>query len=199
MEPPVRLPGVVLAGEVAAAAVGVVPAGEVAAVLHLLQRRHHHPALRAIKTDALKKDFPCAVSLIINNLGSCGLYSAITQPFVSTTKKPDLTLQDSNLAWNSYSTLGGNNSYMFGQTEVDPTSKVGLSMIITLNSNMLKNSSQLLIAAAAIHETMHAYINYSIINAMDGLKNGYKSGDSWLYGLDTWIDLNGLPPNYSSH
>jgi hypothetical protein len=151
-----------------------------------------------IKTDSLKKYFPCAVALIINKLAQIDVYSTLTQAF-TTAKRPDLTWQDSNLAWNSYSPMGGNNAYALGQTMQDPASGIGQSMIITLNSNMLTNSSQLLIAAAAIHETLHAYINYNVNTAIDGLHNGYKTGDSWLYGLDTWIYLNGLPANYSSH
>ena len=147
-----------------------------------------------IKTDSLAKHFPCAVKLIINNLGECGVYTNLVAAFTKTSK-PDLTWQDGALSWSTSSS----GTFELGHTSLDPTSGIGQSSIITLNSSMLKNSSRLLIAAAAIHETLHAYINYSVNTGVDGITHGYPTGDSWFYGIDTWIALNGLPPNYSNH
>jgi hypothetical protein len=150
--------------------------------------------LPTIKTDSLAKHYPCAVKLIINNLGECGVYTNLVAAFTKTSK-PDLTWQDGTLPWSTSSS----GTFELGHTGTDPTSGIGQSSIITLNSNMLKNSTRLLIAAAAIHETLHAYINYSVNTGVDGITHGYSTGDSWFYGIDTWIALNGLPPNYSNH
>ncbi|MDB5008301.1 MAG: hypothetical protein JWP45_2694 [Mucilaginibacter sp.] len=63
---------------------------------------------------------------------------------------------------------------------------------------MLQNSSQLLIAAA-IHETLHAYINYNIVTSVGGFPTSYNPDGNWFYSLDTWALINGLPSNYKDH
>ncbi|HEY4326246.1 MAG TPA: hypothetical protein VGN20_19830 [Mucilaginibacter sp.] len=146
------------------------------------------PVVLNINTDSLKKHFPCAVALVINNLGECGAYGTLVQPF-TTTRRPDLVWQNGTLPWNV------NGAYQLGVT----ASSGGLSSTITLNTAMLQNSSQLLIEAAAIHETLHAYINYNMNLAAGNQANGYITTGTWLYSLDIWITVNGLPSNYSSH
>lgn len=151
-----------------------------------------------IFTDALKKDFPCAVALIINNLGECGVYSNFVQAF-TTAKKPDITWQDANLAW-TVPAPGVTGVSMLGNTNTDANaSSVNRNAIITLNTKMLQSSSQLLIAAAAIHETLHAYINYNIHTSVAFSSSTYNSAGNWLYSLDIWATIQGLPSNYSNH
>lgn len=135
--------------------------------------------LPTIKTDSLAKKFPCAVKLVINNLGGLSDYTNIIVPFL-TSQKPDISWTAAPLAWNSSGPSAGTNTYQLGQTGQDPTSGLGQSAIITLNSNMLKNSSTLLIGAAAIHETLHAFINYNIATADDNKRQGYVTTGTWL-------------------
>src|SRR5665213_259049 len=142
-----------------------------------------------IKTDSLAKHFPCAVALVINNLAGCGVYSSFVQAF-TTSRKPDLTWQDSTLAWAGT----GSGTFELGKTAYD-----GRSAIITLNTSMLQNSSLLLIEAAAVHETLHAYINYNIETAVGGFQQGYNPAGTWFYAIDTWATINGLPTNYRDH
>ncbi len=145
-----------------------------------------------IDVDSLQKNFPCAVKLIINNLGECGTYGNWIQPF-TTAKKPNLVWQNGTLPWGT-----SNGSYVLGVTSPELGSP-GLGATITLNTSMLQKGSQLLISAAAVHETLHAFINYNVSMAVDDKANGYMTTGSWLYGLDAWIHINGLPSNYSNH
>ncbi|MDB5016751.1 MAG: hypothetical protein JWQ84_1583 [Mucilaginibacter sp.] len=150
------------------------------------------PIVLKIITDSLQKHFPCAVALIINNLANGSVYSTFIQAF-TTSRKPDLTWQDGPLPWNAPTSNSTSGTFELGTTSFN-----GLSATITLNTSMLQNSSQLLIAAAAIHETLHAYINYDI-EAGVGAPPSYTPDGSWLYSLDTWAIVNGLPNIYSSH
>jgi len=150
----------------------------------------------SIIVDSLNKNFPCAVKLIIDGLGTCGAYGNWVQPF-TTARKPNLVWQNGSLPWNA---LNSNNQYNYELGVTAPESgSPGLGATITLNTSMLQKSSQLLISAAAVHETLHAFINYNVATAVDDKANGYMTTGSWLYGLDAWIDINGLPSNYSNH
>jgi hypothetical protein len=147
------------------------------------------PVIATIIVDSLKKHFPCAVALIINKLAQIGVYSNLTQAF-TTTKKPNLIWQDAILLWNVPVPNSTQKTYQLGNTGYD-----GRSATITLNTSMLKNSTKLMIASAAIHETLHAFINYNVQSAV----GGFNTNGSWLYALDTWATVNGLPGNYSDH
>jgi hypothetical protein len=58
----------------------------------------------------------------------------------------------------------------------------------------------LLIAATAIHETLHAYINFTIETSYGGfLPDDYNPNVSWVNALDMWGNLHGTPPNYRDH
>lgn len=147
-----------------------------------------------IRTDSLAKHFPCALTLIINKLLNNTNFSALVAPF-TTTRKPDLTYTDSTLPWNSYSPILGANGYELGQT-----SYLGRSATVNLNTKMFQNSSQLLIAAAVIHETLHAHINYQIeTNVNFSPPANYNATKSWLVSLDYWAAQNGTPSNYRDH
>jgi hypothetical protein len=148
-----------------------------------------------IRTDSLTIHFPCATSLIVNQLATIANYSTWIAPF-TTIKKPDLIWQNGSLPWNAPIPNSTLTSYQLGSTAY-----FGRSATITLNTNMLQNSSQLLIAAAAIHETLHAYLNYNVQTAVGGFPQpqGYNPAGPWLYALDTWALVNGLPGNYADH
>lgn len=149
-----------------------------------------------IITDVLKAHYPCAVSLVLNKLQQIGAYSTFVDPF-STSRKPDITWQDSSLAW---AAPGVTAPRMLGNTETDANAQsVNRSAVISLNSQMLNSSSQLLIAATAIHETLHAYINYNIHTSVAFSSSSYNSAGNWLASIDAWATLQGLPSNYSNH
>ncbi|MEB0261608.1 MULTISPECIES: hypothetical protein [unclassified Mucilaginibacter] len=150
-----------------------------------------------INVSQLRTNFPCAVKLILDKLMQNPNYNNLVLPF-ATTKKPDLNWNNASLSWNSPNPMipGSANTYMLGKT-----STFGRSADITLNTNMLQNSSQLIIAAAVIHETIHAYINYNIKTYVDDFKipANYSSEKPWLYALNTWAIMDGLPTNYRDH
>jgi len=152
-----------------------------------------------INTDSLKKKFPCAVALIINNLASCGVYANLVQPFISN-QRPDLIWKNGTLPWNAPIPNSTARTYQLAVTQPQ-TQGAGLSATVTLNTQMLTNSSRLLIAAAIIHETMHAYINYGLAIAQDNAVHGYTdfSNSNWLLSIDQWCSIDGLPSNFSNH
>jgi hypothetical protein len=147
-----------------------------------------------ILEDSLKKHFPCASKLIVDSLSKIQAYADFVAPF-ATNIKPDLIWQDGALPWNTPVPNSTNVTNYLGQT-----SSNGRSSTITLNTNMLQQSSQLLIAATAIHETLHAYINYLVeTNVNFSPPALYNSSQSWLVSLDYWVLMYGLPTNYRDH
>lgn len=62
---------------------------------------------------------------------------------------------------------------------------------------MLRNSSQLLIAATVVHETLHAYIKYNIATAQ--YNYGNYDQDNWMVALNNFYLMSNLPANYSNH
>ncbi|PWK75300.1 hypothetical protein LX99_03793 [Mucilaginibacter oryzae] len=152
-----------------------------------------------IKTDSLSKHFPCATKLIIEKLAAIGVYANLVTPFL-TTQRPDIIWQDGSLPWAASIPNSTEKSYKLGETQ-PLSSGIGQSAVVTLNRQMLLHSSKLLIAAAIIHETMHAYINYGLSTAQDDASQGYVnfSKDNWLLPIDQWCTIDGLPSNYSNH
>jgi hypothetical protein len=149
-----------------------------------------------VKTDSLAKNFPCAVALIINNLGECGVYSNLVAPFmVGGQGQPTLDWTNSILPWNQQNGNG------VVTNELAETSTIGntYSATITLNTKMLQNSTKLIIASTAIHETIHAVINYKLKMAGYNVADGNVTLESWLFGIDSWYTLKGLPSNFSNH
>ncbi len=147
-----------------------------------------------VKTDTLLANFPCAVRQILEGLEGVRNFSEMLEPF-TTNARPNITYTDKNLPWN----LNGNGQTMLGNTSVDQSGGLGLSSIVTLNDNMLQNSSKLMIAAAFIHETLHASINYNVeLNNYNNVSNMHWNS-SWVYSLDFFYDQNGLPPNFRDH
>jgi len=112
-----------------------------------------------VKTDTLNKNFPCAVKLIINKLLALPGYANLVKPF-ETNSIPDLNWTNQDLPWDAQNS-NGKLTYILGHTTA-----ITYSATIALNTQMLKNSSQLLIAATAIHETLHGVINYNIVMAV---------------------------------
>jgi hypothetical protein len=150
-----------------------------------------------IKTDSLKAKFPCAVSLIIDNLSKLESYHQFVEPF-TTSQKPDLNWDSKELTWHKKDSAD-NYQYMLGGEQQDPTSFTGQSRTIYLNSKALQNSSQLLITAGAIHETLHAYIGYSIATSESNVLNRYNDYGTWFAALDAYYTVKDLPANYSGH
>jgi hypothetical protein len=144
-----------------------------------------------ILDSVLKLHFPCAKVLILNKLLADTSYVDIAGMFM-TPKKPDLVFTDGALPWNASGT------YQLGET-IPSSVSTSTSQTIMLNTSMLQNSSQLLIAAAMIHETLHAVINYNITTAAINYASGYNTLGTWVYGIDSWLTINGLPANYSGH
>ncbi len=140
----------------------------------------------------LKKDYPCAVKLIIDSLSKFGDYEDLVRPF-TTSQKPNLDWTSDVLPWAGI-TGTGQLSNQLGLTSTD-----GRSAVIALNKSMLNNSSQLLIAGVAVHETLHAVINYNIGTAGFHYQDSTVTLGSWLYGVDSWALINGLPSNFADH
>jgi hypothetical protein len=144
-----------------------------------------------INDSTLKSHFPCAAKLIIDSLLKVKGYAALIAPF-NTPAKPNLVFKDSTMDWNK---PGPNNTviYQYGLTASGNPSAASSS--IFLNKSMLQNSSKLLIASVAIHETIHGVINYNMVFAGYAIDNG----DSWMNGLNSWYLTKGLPSNFRDH
>lgn len=150
------------------------------------------PSIEIDKAELTSK-FPCA-SKLIDKLEQSEMYNQMVIPFSSQQSRPTLTWNATPLAWNN------NGEYAGGNTGVTPGSSTGASSNINLNSNLLQNSSQLLIAAVSIHETYHAYINYMFaFDISPTLFN--KSQPSYMAGLYQYIiyTKTGSGNNYVDH
>ena len=150
------------------------------------------PAIITIKTDSLKKHFPCVTMLIIDSLSKIPGYKNLVTPFL-TTGMPNIVWQDNSLTWNSKNADGSFTN------QLGSTAALGYNATITLNTSMLQNSSELLIAATSIHETLHGVINYNIQMAGYNVADGNVTLASWLFGLQSWYTISSLPSNFSSH
>ena len=141
-----------------------------------------------IKLDTLKADFPCVVSSVILALYNNAHYSDLIVPFRAV-NRPDLT-------WSHQTqSFGQNGIYSLGTTQ-----SIGLSSIIRLNTTALQNSSKLFVAAAAIHETSHAYSNYFV------QQRNFDSANlpvmNWASSLINYHQLDSMhtqDPNYVDH
>ncbi|MET3503613.1 MULTISPECIES: hypothetical protein [Mucilaginibacter] len=136
--------------------------------------------------------------MIIDNLAGCGVYSDLIAAF-TTEKKPDLNWNNASLPW---APKGNSGTIELGLTTTDKAQgTVNRSATVSLNTNILRNSSQLMIAAIAIHETLHAYINYKIITGGPTFTAPpyYDSNKPWLYSVDAYAWMLGLPSNFRDH
>jgi hypothetical protein len=147
-----------------------------------------------IKTDTLTKNFPCATKLIIDNLLAIRSYNDLMVPF-ETSQKPDLVWTTKDLQWNP----NGGGQTELGNTGRDLSGGANLGSLITLNNKMLQNSSMLMIASTAIHESLHAFINYNIALNVANNDPNFKFNGSWMNELDFFYDQNALPANYRDH
>jgi len=141
----------------------------------------------------LANDFPCT-DKIINMLMNIKEFCTFINPFLGT--KPTITWRTADLPWG---VLNGGNSpglyYALGNTQADATN--AFSAIITLNKQILTNSSQLLVTATIIHETLHAYINYTLRHkAVFPPENWATSVDKYYYDLYV---AQGNASNMSQH
>lgn len=148
-----------------------------------------------IQVDSIKKNFPCFTIYILAQLQNSNSYNNFIQPFIGTAK-PNLTWLNGNLPWNIKLPKSSSSVYQLGNTQ---SLNSTYSATVTLNTSMLQNSSQLLIAATTIHESIHAYINYNLKMAGYDVEDNNISVGSWLYGIDSWYSINGLPSNYKDH
>jgi len=155
------------------------------------------PPRVTIVVDSLKSKYPCAVKLILDKLLYMQSYGDFVEPFCGT-QKPDLYWDAKRLPWNQ-SNVNGTQTFQLGEEIASPTSRLGLSRDIYLNASALDNSSQLLISAAVIHETLHAYIGYNISIADNNVQNHYNDYGTWFGALDAFYSIRNLPPNYSGH
>lgn len=112
-------------------------------------------AVAKIIDSLLKRNFPCATKLIIDSLAKIAKYAALVAPF-QTNGIPNLDWKNDSLPWDIIDSTGAST------TQLGSTNTIGNSYnaTISLNTSMLQNSSQLLIAGASIHETLHGVINY---------------------------------------
>ncbi|OCX51839.1 hypothetical protein BEL04_17670 [Mucilaginibacter sp. PPCGB 2223] len=144
----------------------------------------------AIKTDTINRNYPCFTTKILNVLESIRGYNDLITPF-ETNAKPDVIWSDHPLDWHP----NGGGQTMLGNAQRDPNSYAGLSSLITMNDNMLNNSSRLMIAAVAIHETIHAYIRFDL-----NYNNPYfQWNGNWFESLEVFMNVQGLPSNYRDH
>jgi len=150
------------------------------------------PVIEIIK-DSLQAKFPCAKVLILDELEKITKYNKMVEPFLQKGFKPTISWTASAQPWSS-------TEYSGGTTKVAGSSGLGMSSNITLNSEMIKNSSTLLIAAVAIHETYHAYINYMFANNVDPTFFS-KSEPNYMAGLYQYIayEKAGSGNNYLDH
>lgn len=148
---------------------------------------------KEIKTDSLKKRFPCAKTLIVDSLGKIERYRKLVEPFLQKGVNPSITWDANTQPWT-------NATYSAGTTGRSSSSGLGMSSDIYLNSVMLQNSSKLLIAATAIHETYHAYINYMFANNIS-VTLFDKSQPNFMAGLYQYIiyEKSGSGNNYVDH
>lgn len=152
---------------------------------------------REIITDSIKKKFPCADKLVLQPIFSSQPMSEFVAPFL-TNLKPSITFKVvNNLPWGT-ATTGG--YFKLGEAGQDPNSITGASAIVNLSQQMLENSSPLMIAVATVHETIHGYINYSIVNSTSSQVIGtYRDYGSWATALNSYYMLKSLPSNYADH
>jgi len=150
---------------------------------------------RELNTDAIREKFSCADKNILQPIFGSESMSAFVAPFL-TDKKPTLTYNTASLPWGS-TTTGG--KFELGHAIYDPTSRTGLSSIVTLNEKMLENSSPLFAAVTTVHETIHGYINYNISLASLNVANDYSDYGNWMAALNGFYLIKGLPSNYSQH
>lgn len=150
------------------------------------------PVIEIIK-DSLQAKFPCAKTLVLDELEKITKYNKMVEPFLQKGFKPSIT-------WNTRPQTWANGNYSGGTTGISEGSIRGMSSDITLNTEMMKNSSKLLIAAIAIHETYHAYINYMFANNVDP-SLVTKSQPNYMAGLYQLIiyEKTGSNNNYVDH
>ncbi|MCJ8210039.1 hypothetical protein MUY27_09990 [Mucilaginibacter sp. RS28] len=156
------------------------------------------PITVEVITTPLRTNYPCADALILQNLMQQQDYVSLITQF-QTSQRPSLTWQNGTLPWNQYDSQTGKYTYQEGATGEDPQSGMGTSMIITLNTSLLDNSSQLFIASTMIHESLHAYLRYNINLAYYNANNGYNNYPDWFSALDAFYTIKGLPSNYADH
>ncbi len=148
--------------------------------------------------DSLRKHFPCASKLIIDSLAKIASYANLISPFSNgpASNGPNLLWQNGTLSWNQPNGSMGQSDYTLGTTYHNGNS---YNSTITLNTIMLQNSSMLLIAATAIHESLHAIINYNMQMAGYNVSMGVVDSTSWMYGINTWYSIFNMPSNFSNH
>ncbi|WP_316747139.1 hypothetical protein [Pedobacter gandavensis] len=139
---------------------------------------------RELNTEAVKQKFPCVDKLILQVIFGLKEMTIFVLPFISELR-PTITYTTGNLQWGSPTTGG---TFMLGNATYDPQSRAQLSSVVTLNEQMLKESSPLLIAGAAVHETMHGYLNYKITLATNEMEESFKYSDNWLLKLSAYHD-----------
>lgn len=172
---------------------GTLPGGELPEVI--IHASGGSAQGRPINITLLKLRFLCVANMVNYMTQTNGFYRVITSPFTETSylnTPPTLNFNASDAAHTlQWVDSQGNGKADLGSTNYD----VGTNeWKILLNENLLTNGSALMIYATILHESMHAYIRYSV----NAVENGLANGNTWM-GMEKWIDIMGLPAGYSNH
>ncbi|MFP5081568.1 hypothetical protein [Pedobacter sp. JCM 36344] len=147
-----------------------------------------------IVIDSLKAKFPCVVKVVLSRLLTLNAFRNLSQPF-SGFSKPTITYDSKSMSW------GQANRYENGITTRSPGSLSGASSTVYLNSHMLNNASEILVAATFIHEIVHANTRYFFAFKEETSPNffapDYSNFLQALYAYNLF-SLNG-DTNFASH
>ncbi|MFD2599493.1 hypothetical protein ACFSQ3_11065 [Sphingobacterium corticis] len=166
-----------------------------------LEHEEEYPEI----TDLLG-EYPCAQE-IKNVLDRTGRFVALMNPFRSTASgDPSLFWTHKNLGWNN------NGRYFFGTAAAsDVNVFFDRNVTITLNTQRLIQSSDLMIAATIFHEAIHAYATYyvkthALNNSPADPDDGYVHREvmekSWIFMALNVRDFSvgsGVNRNYTDH
>lgn len=137
-----------------------------------------------VKKDSLMKHYPCMVNEVLNKLEGNQTYGKLVQPFqkiqlpnggtLGMQGLPNLTYDFSHQDYG-----GGTTNYSLGTTG----DYAGTSSIIRFNTEAIANASLLLLQAAAIHESGHAYANYYIKAGQYGFPVDTTRYSTWAINI----------------
>ncbi|MEJ7557086.1 MAG: hypothetical protein WKF66_02185 [Pedobacter sp.] len=152
------------------------------------------PCTAEIIIDSLQAKFPCVVKIVLNKLLTVNAFKELSNPFFNFSK-PSVKYDAKPMSW------GQGGLYKNGITMGDPSSFTGAGSIIYLNSNMINNASEIVVAATLIHETAHAHRAYFFAFKESTVPNFFAP--SYTDFLQAWWLENSLvlgdDTNFNSH
>ena len=152
----------------------------------------YNPTLIKIDLDSLNSLYPCAAKIITQLKDNDSTYKTFINGFLGN-GIPTMHWKAKSLAWN---TTGG--GIEFGKT----TSQIGSQSTYNyLNTNMLQNSSKLLITATIIHESVHSAVHYYLNNAYLNIQTDPRISDTlnYLMQMNAYIELIYFNDNATTH